>query len=172
MIIATIDGEMKQQFAQIVSEVNRVLPEVFQKLFGGGDARLIFDQPDDLLETGIEIKVNPPGKKITNLTLLSGGEKSLVALSVLFSLLRVRPLPLVILDEAEAPLDPANVERFAQYVKEFTTATQFIIVTHREGTMENCDILFGVTMQTPGITKMVKIRLLEAKSYLDLPQPI
>lgn len=171
-IIEAIDREMKQQFRQIVIDVNHVLPEVFKKLFGGGQAQLIFNQPENILETGIDIKVNLPGKKITNLNLLSGGEKSLVALSVLFSLLRVHPLPLVILDEAEAPLDPANVERFALYIKEFTALTQFIIVTHREGTMENCDILFGVTMQTPGITKMIKIQLLEAKTYLDLPQPI
>ncbi|ATZ16251.1 chromosome segregation protein [Entomoplasma freundtii] len=162
-IIKSIDQEMETQFKQVVDDVNTVLPEVFQKLFGGGDANLKYTDPDNILETGIEIRVNPPGKKITNINLLSGGEKSLVALSVLFSILKVRPLPLVILDEAEAPLDPANVERFARYVRHFTKDSQFLIVTHREGTMENCDILYGVTMETQGVTKMVKIKLVEAK---------
>lgn len=158
-IIADIDIEMKTQFKKIVDDVNEALPEAFKKLFNGGTAELIYTDPENILETGIDIAVNPPGKKITNLNLLSGGEKSLVALSVLFSILKVRPLPLVILDEAEAPLDAANVTRFAKYVKEFVNVTQFIIVTHREGTMENCDILFGVTMQTKGITKIVNMDL-------------
>lgn len=158
-IILNIDIEMKTQFKRIVDDVNAALPEAFQKLFNGGTASLIYTNPDDILETGIDIEVNPPGKKITNLNLLSGGEKSLVALSVLFSILKVRPLPLVILDEAEAPLDPANVTRFARYVRDFVENTQFIIVTHREGTMENCDILYGVTMETKGITKIVQLAL-------------
>ncbi|WP_026389140.1 AAA family ATPase [[Acholeplasma] multilocale] len=162
-IITDIDIAMETQFKKVVDDVNDALPEAFAKLFGGGTARLIYTDPDNILETGIDIQVNPPGKKISNLNLLSGGEKSLVALSVLFSILKVRPLPLVILDEAEAPLDPANVERFARYVKQFTENTQFIIVTHREGTMENCDVLFGVTMETKGITKIVKIKLVDAK---------
>ncbi|KAF5295764.1 hypothetical protein FQA39_LY12937 [Lamprigera yunnana] len=163
-IILDIDISMETQFKKVVDDVNLALPDAFTKLFGGGTARLIYTDPENILETGIDIQVNPPGKKISNLNLLSGGEKSLVALSVLFSILKVRPLPLVILDEAEAPLDPSNVERFAKYVKQFTANTQFIIVTHREGTMENCDVLFGVTMQTKGITKIVKIKLVEAQN--------
>lgn len=162
-IILDIDIAMETQFKQIIDDVNNALPEVFARLFGGGHAELIFTDPNNILETGVDIKVNPPGKKITNLNLLSGGEKSLVALSVLFSILKARPLPLVILDEAEAPLDPANVERFARFIKHFSNKTQFIIVTHRDGTMENCDALFGVTMQVKGITKIVKIKLIEAK---------
>ncbi|WP_027063066.1 AAA family ATPase [Mesoplasma seiffertii] len=162
-IIMDIDIAMETQFKKVVDDVNAALPEAFAKLFGGGTAELIYTDPENILETGIDIKVNPPGKKISNLNLLSGGEKSLVALSVLFSILKVRPLPLVILDEAEAPLDPANVERFARYIKLFTSETQFIVVTHREGTMENCDVLFGVTMETKGITKIVKIKLVDAK---------
>lgn len=169
-IIQNIDQEMENQFKQVIDDVNVVLPEVFQKLFGGGEANLKYTNPENILETGIEIRVNPPGKKITNINLLSGGEKSLVALSVLFSILKVRPLPLVILDEAEAPLDPANVERFARYVRHFTKDSQFLIVTHREGTMENCDILYGVTMETQGVTKMVKIRLVEAKQLNNFEQ--
>ncbi|PPE06441.1 AAA family ATPase [Mesoplasma corruscae] len=158
-IIADIDIEMKTQFKKIVDDVNAALPEAFKKLFNGGTATLIYTDPDNILETGIDIDVQPPGKIIQNINLLSGGEKSLVALSVLFSILKVRPLPLVILDEVEAPLDVANVTRFAKYVREFVDVTQFIIVTHREGTMENCDILFGVTMQTKGITKIVNLDL-------------
>lgn len=165
-IINDIDIAMKTQFKKVVDDVNDALPDAFHKLFGGGTAKLIYTEPDNILETGIDIQVNPPGKKISNLNLLSGGEKSLVALSVLFSILKVRPLPLVILDEAEAPLDPANVERFARYVKQFTANTQFIIVTHREGTMENCDVLFGVTMESKGVTKIVKIKLIDAKALV------
>lgn len=166
-IIQDMDESMVKQFKAVVDEVNAALPQSFAKLFGGGSAALVYTDPDDLLNTGIDIKVNPPGKKITNINLLSGGEKSLVALSVLFSILKVRPLPLVILDEAEAPLDPANVERFAKYIKNFTDDTQFIVVTHREGTMENCDVLYGVTMEQKGITKIVKIKLNQAKVLVD-----
>ncbi|WP_031542019.1 AAA family ATPase [Mesoplasma photuris] len=168
-IIFDIDVAMETQFKKIVDDVNAALPEAFIKLFGGGTAKLIYTDPENILETGIDIQVNPPGKKIMNLNLLSGGEKSLVALSVLFSILKVRPLPLVILDEVEAPLDIANVERFARYVRDFTQNSQFIIVTHREGTMENCDVLFGVTMQTKGITKVVKVKLQDAKELVDGP---
>ncbi|WFQ95195.1 chromosome segregation protein SMC [Mycoplasma feriruminatoris] len=163
-IILDIDIAMESQFKQIIEDVNKALPEVFSKMFGGGYAELIYTDPDNILETGIDIKIFPPGKKITNLNLLSGGEKSLVALSVLFAILKARPLPLVILDEAEAPLDPVNVERFARYVRHFSHNTQFIIVTHREGTMTQCDSLFGVTMQTKGITKIINVKLIEAKN--------
>ncbi|AOQ22193.1 chromosome segregation protein SMC [Mycoplasma capricolum subsp. capripneumoniae] len=163
-IILDIDIAMESQFKQIIEDVNKALPDVFSKMFGGGYAELIYTDPDNILETGIDIKIFPPGKKITNLNLLSGGEKSLVALSVLFAILKAKPLPLVILDEAEAPLDPVNVERFARYVRHFSDNTQFIIVTHREGTMTQCDSLFGVTMQTKGITKIINVKLVEVKN--------
>ncbi|ATG97529.1 AAA family ATPase [Mesoplasma lactucae] len=166
-VIAEMDEQMIKQFKGVVDQVNEALPNSFAKLFGGGTAELIYTDPDNMLETGIDIKVHPPGKKINNINLLSGGEKSLVALSVLFSILKVKPLPLVILDEAEAPLDPANVERFAKYIKDFTNDTQFIIVTHREGTMENCDVLYGVTMEQTGVTKIVKIKLVDAKKMAE-----
>jgi len=166
-IIVDLDQQMVSQFKEVVDAVNEELPHSFAKLFGGGSAELIYTEPDDLLNTGIDIKVNPPGKKISNINLLSGGEKSLVALSVLFSILKVKPLPLVVLDEAEAPLDPANVERFARYIKLFTDQTQFLIVTHREGTMENCEILYGVTMEQKGVTKIVKIRLDRARQLAE-----
>jgi chromosome segregation protein len=161
--IGNMDEQMEKQFKNVIRDVNASLPTSFQTLFGGGDAKIIYSDPNDILNSGIEIKVQPPGKKITNLNLLSGGEKSLVALSVLFSILTVRPLPLVILDEVEAPLDIANVERFAKYIKSFTDKTQFMIVTHRIGTMENCDVLYGATMEQKGITKIVNVNLVEAK---------
>ncbi|AUM62896.1 chromosome segregation protein SMC [Spiroplasma monobiae] len=161
--IGDMDQQMIIQFKKIIKDVNAVLPDTFATLFGGGTASIIYTNPDDILNTGIDLKMSPPGKKIANLNLLSGGEKSMVALSVLFSILKVKPIPLVILDEVEAPLDIANVERFAKYIKTFTTNTQFMIVTHRMGTMENCDTLFGATMEQKGITKLVQIKLVEAK---------
>ena len=157
-----MDEIVTKEFLGLIKELNESLPETFVKLFGGGSAKVWLTDPDDLDNTGVEIKVTPPGKRIINLNLLSGGEKSLVALSVLLAIVNVKPLPLVILDEAEAQLDPANVERFVRYVREFTKKTQFIIVTHRIGTMEHCDILYGATMQSKGITKIVQIKMLEA----------
>lgn len=165
--INNMDTEMTVQFKKIIKDVNEALPNTFATLFSGGTASLVYTNPDDILNSGIDIKISPPGKKITNLNLLSGGEKSMVALSVLFSILKVKPIPLVILDEVEAPLDIANVERFAKYLKSFTNETQFMIVTHRMGTMENCDILFGATMQQKGVTKLVQVKLVEAKKMTN-----
>ncbi|AKX33862.1 chromosome condensation and segregation SMC ATPase [Spiroplasma litorale] len=165
--IVDMDHQMIDQFRKIITDVNKVLPETFATLFGGGNASIIYTNPEDILNTGIDLKLAPPGKKISNLNLLSGGEKSMVALSVLFSILKVRPIPLVILDEVEAPLDIANVERFAKYIKTFINNTQFIIVTHRIGTMENCDKLFGATMEQKGITKIVQIKLVDAKKITN-----
>lgn len=162
-VIDEMDKIMVSQFDETIKQINKVLPETFRILFGGGDCQLRYNQPDNILETGIEVLANPPGKKISNLNLLSGGEKSLVALAVLFAILKVKPLPLTILDEVEAPLDPANLERFARYVRNFSQTTQFIIVTHRPGTMENCDVLYGTTMENQGVTKMVNIKLSDAK---------
>ncbi|RUO86736.1 chromosome segregation protein SMC [Spiroplasma endosymbiont of Megaselia nigra] len=164
--IDEMDSIMKEQFDKTIKEVNENLPSTFEVLFGGGSARIIYTEPENLLETGVDIKVSPPGKNITNLNLLSGGEKSLVALSVLFAILKVRPIPLVILDEAEAPLDPANVERFAKYIRSFVDTTQFIVVTHRVGTMEHCDVLYGATMQQKGVTKIVGIKLQQAAEMI------
>lgn len=161
--IDEMDSIMVSQFDETIKKINEVLPETFRILFGGGSCQLKYNQPDNILATGIEVLANPPGKKISNLNLLSGGEKSLVALAVLFAILKVKPLPLTILDEVEAPLDPANLERFARYVRQFSQTTQFIIVTHRPGTMENCDVLYGTTMETQGVTKIVNIKLSDAK---------
>ena len=160
--VKEMDQIVTEEFLGLIKALNESLPTTFVKLFGGGSAKVWLTDPDDLDNTGVEIKVTPPGKRIINLNLLSGGEKSLVALSVLLAIIDVKPLPLVILDEAEAQLDPANVERFVRYVREFTQKTQFIVVTHRIGTMEHCDILYGATMQRKGITKIVQIKMLEA----------
>ncbi|BDT02630.1 AAA family ATPase [Spiroplasma ixodetis] len=165
--IDEMDNVMVTQFDETIKDINMVLPETFQTLFGGGTCSLRYTSPDDILNTGVEVLANPPGKRISNLNLLSGGEKSLVALAVLFAILKVKPLPLTILDEVEAPLDPANLERFARYVRSFSQYTQFIIVTHRPGTMENCDVLYGTTMQNQGITKMVAIKLADAKKIIE-----
>lgn len=164
--IDEMDKIMVEKFDETIKQINYVLPETFQTLFGGGNCQLKYSQPDDILATGIEVLANPPGKRISNLNLLSGGEKSLVALAVLFAILKVKPLPLTILDEVEAPLDPANLERFARYVRNFSQTTQFIIVTHRPGTMENCDVLYGTTMENQGVTKMVNIKLSDAKKTI------
>lgn len=169
--IDEMDNVMVTQFDETIKAINMVLPETFQTLFGGGTCSLGYTLPDDILNTGIEVLANPPGKRISNLNLLSGGEKSLIVLAVLFAILKVKPLPLTILDEVEAPLDPANLERFARYVRRFSEHTQFIIVTHRPGTMENCDVLYGTTMQNQGITKMVTIKLAAAKKIIENEQP-
>ena len=135
--------------------------------FGAGKARLILEDPADILNTGIDIDAQPPGKAVQNNMLFSGGEKSLIALCVLFAILKVKPVPLVILDEVEAALDPSNVERFAQYLHNYTNRTQFIVVTHRPGTMENCNVLYGVTMQNQGVSQMLKVELRDAVSMAD-----
>ena len=115
--------------------------------------------PDQLLETGIDIVAQPPGKKLQNLQLLSGGERALTAIALLFAILRIKPVPFCVLDEVEAALDEANVSRFAEYLREFSEDTQFIVVTHRKGTMEEADVLYGVTMEEHGVSKLVSVRL-------------
>ena len=132
--------------------------EIFPAIFGGGRAKLSLTD-SDLLTTGVEIMAQPPGKKFQTLTLLSGGEKALTAIALLFAILKVRPVPFVVLDEAEAALDDANVVRYSQYLQNFEGKTQFIVITHRKGTMMNADILYGVTMQESGVSKMVSVSL-------------
>ena len=149
-------------------KINHEFNDIFRSLYGGGKATLILDDPNDLLNTGIDIDAQPPGKAVQNNKLFSGGEKSLIALCVLFAILKVKPVPLVILDEVEAALDPGNVERFAQYLHNYTDRTQFIVVTHRPGTMENTDVLFGVTMQHQGVSQMLKVELRDA---IDMAEP-
>ena len=148
--IDEMDEIMISRFSETFEKINKEFNIVFRNLFGGGKAELRYSDPDNILETGIDIDVQPPGKAVQNITLFSGGEKALIAISCLFAILRVRPVPMCILDEVEAALDVANVERFAKYLREFSTQTQFIVVTHREGTMEECDLLYGATMQQKG----------------------
>ena len=135
---------------------------VFTQLFGGGRASLTLTDPENMLLTGIDIVAQPPGKKLQSLDLLSGGERALTAIALLFAILRTRPVPFVILDEVDAALDEANVIRFSQYLKKYREETQFIVITHRNGTMEEADVLYGVTMQESGVSKLVSVRLEEA----------
>jgi chromosome segregation protein len=158
-VIREIDQEMSKRFRATFDEIRSHFVVVFAKLFGGGRADLVLSEPDNLLQTGIEIVAQPPGKKLQNLQLLSGGERALTAIALLFSIIRVKPVPFCVLDEVEAALDEANVSRFAEYLREFSETTQFIVVTHRKGTMEEADVLYGVTMQEGGVSKLVSVRL-------------
>ncbi len=160
--IDEMDEIMIKRFSETFEKINKEFNVVFRNLFGGGKAELKYSDPTNILETGIDIDVQPPGKAVQNISLFSGGEKALIAISCLFAILRVRPVPMCILDEVEAALDVANVERFAKYLREFSTQTQFIVVTHREGTMEECDLLYGATMQQKGVTKLVSVKLKDA----------
>ncbi|MBR0418976.1 MAG: AAA family ATPase [Erysipelotrichaceae bacterium] len=166
--IDEMDEVMKVQFEKTFNAINEELPGVFAKLFGGGKARLVLEDPNDILNTGIDIDVQPPGKAVKSIRLFSGGEKSLIAICVLFTILKVRPEPLIVFDEIESALDVANVERFANYVKEFADRSQFLIITHRPGTMERCDSLYGVTMQKRGVSQMLKVKLVDA---LEMAEP-
>ncbi len=162
-VITKSDEKAVTDFKAVVDRINDELPEIFKYLFGGGSCRIEFTDESNLLETGIDILASPPGKKINSLVALSGGEKTLVALSVLFSILKTSSFPLVILDEAEAALDPSNVERFGNIISAFSNETQFLVITHRPGTMERCDSLYGATMETKGVTSMYRIELKEAQ---------
>src|SRR5690625_613878 len=166
-IIAEMDEEMKARFEETFTLIRREFSIVFKELFGGGHAELNLTDPDDLLETGIEIIAQPPGKKLQQLDLLSGGERALTAISLLFAILRVRPVPFCVLDEVEAALDETNVVRFAEYVKIHSDETQFIVITHRKGTMEEADVLYGVTMQESGVSRLVSVRLEEADELVE-----
>ncbi|MBM6995109.1 chromosome segregation protein SMC [Paenibacillus sp. DXFW5] len=158
-VIREMDEEMSKRFKTTFDAIRREFVIVFSKLFGGGRADLILVDPDNLLDTGIDVVAQPPGKKLQNLQLLSGGERALTAMALLFAILQVKPVPFCVLDEVEAALDEANVARFAQYLREFSEQTQFIVVTHRKGTMEEADVLYGVTMEEGGVSKLVSVKL-------------
>lgn len=160
-VIKEMDAEMSRRFSETFYQVKDHFSSVFQKLFGGGHAELKLTNPDDMLTTGIDIVAQPPGKKLQNLSLLSGGERALTAIALLFSILHVRPVPFCILDEVEAALDEANVQRFSDYLHQFSEQSQFIVITHRKGTMEGADVLYGVTMQESGVSKLVSVKLEE-----------
>lgn len=165
--IEEMDEIMVEKFSATFEKINVEFNDVFRSLFGGGKANVRYTDPDNILETGIDIDVQPPGKAVQNISLFSGGEKALIAISCLFAIMRVRPVPMCILDEVEAALDIANVDRFAKYLKEFAEMSQFIVVTHREGTMVVCDLLYGATMQQKGVTKLVSVKLEEAFDLTD-----
>lgn len=160
--ISEMDEEMSARFNETFTKVRAQFQIVFRELFGGGQADLVLLDPANLLETGIEIIAQPPGKKAQNLSLLSGGERALTAIALLFAILNARPVPFCILDEVEAALDEANVLRYSQYLKKFSNDTQFIVITHRKGTMEGADVLYGITMQESGVSKLVSVKLEEA----------
>ncbi|MDR0987253.1 MAG: chromosome segregation protein SMC [Ruminococcus sp.] len=156
-LIGELTDKMKQMFSETFEQINTNFKRIFIELFGGGKASLTLSDPDDILESGIEINVAPPGKVIKNLSLLSGGEQAFVAIAIYFSILTVKPSPFCILDEIEAALDDINVSKYARYLRKFTADTQFICITHRRGTMDEADILYGVTMQEKGISRVLKM---------------
>ena len=156
-LITSLNGEMKTLFSESFNIINTNFGKIFKQLFGGGSASLKLTDPDNILESGVDISVNPPGKVIKSLTALSGGEQALVAISIYFAILAHNPSPFCILDEIEAALDDANVTRYANYLHDISDTTQFIVITHRRGTMESADVLYGVTMQEDGISKLLKL---------------
>lgn len=162
-IIKELDEIMKEKFIETFNVVKEKFKDVFKKLFGGGNAELKLTNPDDILTTGIDIKALPPGKTLQHISLLSGGEKTLTAISLLFAILETRPVPFCILDEVEAALDEVNVDNFGKFLNEFKNKTQFIVITHKKKTMEYADVLYGVTMQESGVSKLVSVKLEDIK---------
>ena len=158
-VIQDMTSTMKTQFATQFEIINKNFGEVFKELFGGGKAELILTDPENILECGIDIHVQPPGKKLQNMTLLSGGEKAFTAIALLFAILKINPSPFCVLDEIEAALDDVNVFRYADYLKKFTNNTQFLVITHRKGTMEAADTVYGITMEENGISKLLSMKL-------------
>nr|WP_207721060.1 chromosome segregation protein SMC [Anaerofilum hominis] len=165
-LIAELSGEMKELFSKSFEQINAHFSRIFAELFGGGSARLSLSDEDNVLESGIDISVSPPGKIIKNLSALSGGEQALVAIAIYFAILAVNPAPFCILDEIEAALDDVNVVRYASYLRRITAHTQFIVITHRRGTMEEADVLYGVTMQEDGVSKLLKLDVNEVDAKL------
>ena len=167
-IIADITAEMKTIFSEQFAVINQAFGETFAELFGGGKATLELEDPEDILNCGIEIKVQPPGKALKIITLLSGGEKAFVAIALYFAILKVRPTPFCVMDEIEAALDDVNVARYAHYLRSMSGRTQFIVITHRRDTMEEADVLYGVTMQEQGVTRILTINLNDVEKELNI----
>ncbi len=167
-IIYRLEHEMRQRFSDTMVELSRNFKNVFRELFGGGSAELILTDPGNILESGIEINVAPPGKIIKNLNLLSGGEQAFVAIALLFAILNVNPTPFCVLDEIEAALDDINVDRFADYIRRYSEKTQFVIITHRRGTMERADTIYGVTMPERGISKILALNVNEVEQMIGV----
>lgn len=159
---------MRDIFTERFDQINSNFSEIFKELFGGGTASFSLTDPDDILNSGIEIKAQPPGKNIAHLESLSGGEKSLIAIAIYFAIMKVNPTPFCVLDEIEAALDDVNVDRYAAYLRRMSSNTQFIVITHRRGTMEEADVIYGVTMQNEGVSKLLELNLTEAKEKLGI----
>ncbi len=167
-IIRNLTQEMTTIFVSEFARIDRYFGQVFEEMFGGGKGQLILENPEDPLGCGIEIRVQPPGKQVKTITLLSGGEKAFVATALYFAILKVRPTPFCILDEIDAALDDRNVERFASYLRNLSEKTQFIVITHRRGTMEASDVLYGVTMQEQGVSKLLRLDLNQMEQLLGI----
>ena len=167
-LITELTSKMAEQFKAQFVRINSYFGETFVELFGGGKAELLLENPNDVLECNIEIKVQPPGKNVQNIDLLSGGEKGLSAIALLFAILKVAPSPFCIFDEVEAALDDVNVARYARYVRRMTANTQFILITHRRGTMEEADVLYGITMQEEGVSKLLELQTAEMAKKLGI----
>ena len=165
-LIAALTKEMETIFSENFQKINENFSRIFVELFGGGKASLTLNDPDDILNSGIEINVQPPGKIIKNLASLSGGEQSFVAIAIYFAILKVRPSPFCVLDEIEAALDDVNVNKYASYLRMLSDKTQFIMITHRRGTMEEADVLYGVTMQEEGVSKLLELKVSEIEGKL------
>ena len=169
-IIRNITQEMTTIFVAEFAKINEYFGQVFEEMFGGGKGQLLLENPEEPLTCGIEIRVQPPGKQVKTITLLSGGEKAFVAIALYFSILKVRPTPFCMLDEIDAALDDRNVERFSTYLRNLSQKTQFIVITHRRGTMEASDVLYGVTMQEQGISKLIRLDLNQMEQYLGISE--
>ncbi len=167
-MIRELTAQMRQLFSESFEKINQHFQQIFTELFMGGQARLELTDPENILESGIEIHVQPPGKIIKNLSALSGGEKAFVAIAIYFAILKVKPSPFCILDEIEAALDEVNVSRYARYLKNLSDKTQFIAITHRRGTMEEADILYGVTMQEKGVSRLLELDITQLESRLGM----
>ncbi|MCH5298233.1 MAG: chromosome segregation protein SMC [Ruminococcus sp.] len=167
-LITSLTKQMQEEFIVSFEQINHNFTYTFKELFGGGTASLALTDPEDILTSGIDIIVHPPGKIVVHLEALSGGEKALVAIALYFAIMKVRPAPFCVMDEIEAALDEVNVDRFAQYVRNLTHKTQFILITHRRGTMEEADVLYGVTMQDEGVSKLLELRASEVSAKLGL----
>lgn len=166
-IVSDVTMEMREIFVREFAAIDESFRQVFLELFGGGKAALLLEDPDDPLGCGIEIQVQPPGKAVTTISLLSGGEKSFVAIALYFAIMKVRPTPFCVMDEIDAALDDANVERYAEYLRSMSSKTQFIVITHHRGTMEEAEVLYGVTMQEKGVSTVLNIDLDEAERSIS-----
>jgi len=171
-LIRRINKDSREMFLTSFQAIRENFQQLFRKLFGGGKADVILLDEEDVLESGIEIVARPPGKELRNLSLLSGGEKTMTALSLLFSMFRAKPSPFCLLDEVDAALDEANTERFGNLLREFVSDSQFVVITHAKRTMSMANVLYGVTMQEPGVSKRISVRFEEVDQHLEEPEAV